>query len=92
MFGLLGITPISQVISGQVFKRKYAPSFKVPLAIAMGITITAIAFFSFIRVVYMFENARRRKVTAGWTEEEIAAEKANTERMGDRKLTFIRHL
>jgi hypothetical protein len=92
VFGLLGITPIAQVISGQVFKRKYAPTFKIPLAIAMGITVTAIVLFSTVRVLYMLENAKRRKLVASWTEEEIAAEKANPARMGDSKRTFIRNL
>jgi hypothetical protein len=92
VFGLLGITPISQVIAGQVYKAKYAPTFKIPLAISMGITVTAIILFSTVRVLYMIENSKRRKMIAGWTEEEIAEEKANPARIGDRKRTFIRHL
>lgn len=92
VFGLLGIAPVSQVIAGQVFKGKYAPTFKIPLAIAMGITITAIVIFATIRVLYMLENAKRRKLVVSWTEEEIAQEKANPTRRGDRKRTFIRNL
>jgi hypothetical protein len=40
----------------------------------------------------MIENSKRRKMIAGWTEEEIAEEKANPARIGDQKRTFIRHL
>ena len=92
VFGLLGITPISQVISGQIYKAKYAPTFKIPLAISMGITVAAIIFFGTVRAQYMLENAKRRKLIAGWTAEEIAEEKANPARQGDRKRTFIRAL
>jgi len=92
VFGLLGITPISQVIAGQIYQRKYAPSFRTPLIIAMGITITAIVIFSSVRVLYMIENAKRRKLIANMTPEEIEEEKYSSVRRGDRKRTFIRAL
>jgi hypothetical protein len=92
VFGLLGLTPVSQVIAGQVYKAKYAPSFRTPLIVSMGISICAIVLFSFVRVLYMLENAKRRRIVAQMTLEEIEAEKVNPERRGDRKVTFIRAL
>jgi len=92
VFGLLGLTGVSQVIAGQIYKPKYAPSFKTPLLVAMGFSIGAIVLFASIRVVYMIENKRRRQILANMTAEEIAEERANTVRLGDRKLTFIRTL
>lgn len=43
-------------------------------------------------MLYMIENKKRRNIIASMTPEEIAEERANTVRMGDRKLTFIRTL
>ncbi|KAL7008106.1 hypothetical protein EMMF5_002288 [Cystobasidiomycetes sp. EMM_F5] len=92
LFGLLGLTPVSSVIAGQIYKPIYAPSFKTPLAISMGITVAAVIFFSSIRVLYMIENSKRRKLVANMTAEEIEAEKNNPARRGDQKITFIRAL
>lgn len=58
----------------------------------MGITVAAVIFFSSIRVLYMIENSKRRKLVANMTAEEIEAEKNNPARRGDQKITFIRAL
>ena len=58
----------------------------------MGFSIMAIVLFSSVRVIYMIENAKRRKLIANMTSEEVAEERANDRRKGDRKITFIRTL
>jgi len=79
-------------VAGQIYRAKYAPTFKTPLTISLGITIAAIVIFGSVRALYMIENAKRRKIIANMTEEEIEAEKHNPARLGDRKVTFIRAL
>jgi hypothetical protein len=39
--------------------------------------------------VFVYENRRRAKVVAGWTEEQIEEERVNPARRGHDKLTFV---
>lgn len=42
-----------------------------------------------MRCVYVFLNKRRERITEGWTEEDFEEEWQNSERRGNRKLTFV---
>ena len=77
------------MIAGQIFKQKYAPSYKFPLRITMILLAVAQVGFLLIRGSYMLLNRKRRRETAGWTEEQFAEEERNEDRRGDHKKTYI---
>ena len=45
--------------------------------------------FVFIRVMYMWENKKRRKEIATWDEDRFEEEQNSTERRGDQRKTWI---
>ncbi|AEO64589.1 uncharacterized protein THITE_2110885 [Thermothielavioides terrestris NRRL 8126] len=89
VLGLNGYSNLAGVIAGQLFKSKYAPSYSYPLTVTMILIAVGMVGFVFIRVMYMLENRRRRKILATWTEENFIEEMSSTERRGDQRYTFI---
>lgn len=89
VIGLNGYSNIAGVIAGQLFKKKYAPSYKFPLLITLILVSAGAAGFLAMRFVYVFLNRKRARVTEDWTEEEVEEEWCNSERRGNRKLTFV---
>jgi disulfide bond formation protein DsbB len=89
IIGFNGYSNIAGVIAGQLFKKKYAPTYKRPLTITMILISLGCLGYLAMRAVLMFENKRRAKVIAGWTDEQYEEERRTTERRGDHKLTFV---
>jgi len=89
LLGLNGWTNIAGVIAGQLFKTRYAPSYKYPLTVTMVLVALGMLGFLFVRGMYMLENRRRRRITATWDEDRYAEEMSSTKRRGDQRLTWI---
>lgn len=87
--GLFGWGNVSGVIAGQIYKPKYAPTYKFPLTITL--IIVSIGFIGFVAVrgVFMFENRRRIKLMSVWTAEDFEHERTTKERRDDRKKNFL---
>jgi hypothetical protein len=55
----------------------------------MGIMAFGAAGLLFIRFMYMWENKKRARDIANWTEEDFANEATSEERRGDQRRTFM---
>jgi len=89
IIGINGYSNLAGVIAGQLFKAQYAPSYSFPLKVTMVLIIIGMVGFACIRFVFQHENRRRAKKIAGWTAEELEAERLNSTRRGNQKLTFV---
>ncbi|KAF2673481.1 MFS general substrate transporter [Microthyrium microscopicum] len=89
ILGINGWSNLAGVISGQIFKAKYAPTYNYPLKVTLISLGAAVVGFLLIRLSYMQVNRKRRTETALWTEQEFAQEMESSERRGDRKRTFV---
>ena len=89
VLGLNGYSNLAGVIAGQLFKSKYAPSYAYPLTVTMILTAVGMLGFLFVRGMYMWENKKRKKITATWTEDDFINEQGNVERRGDQRYTWI---
>lgn len=89
ILGLNGYSNLAGVIAGQLFKSKYKPSYKFPLIVTMCMSAAGMIGFVFIRVMYMWENKKRRQEIAIWDEDRFEEEQNSTERRGDQRKTWI---
>ncbi|KAB8256186.1 major facilitator superfamily domain-containing protein [Aspergillus pseudonomiae] len=87
--GLFGLTNISAVIAGQIFRESYAPSYRISVIAVLIIVAVGLLGFAAIRGLYMLENRRRKKETENWTAEEYEAERLNSRRIGHEKKYFV---
>jgi hypothetical protein len=89
VLGLNGWANLAGVIAGQLFKGSYAPSYAYPLTVTMILTAVGMLGFVFVRVMYMLENRKRRKIIADWDEHDFIEEQNSTERRGDQRYTWM---
>ncbi|KAI9370217.1 major facilitator superfamily domain-containing protein [Aspergillus egyptiacus] len=89
ILGINGWANLAGVIAGQLFKSRYAPSYKFPLIVTMILIAVGMVGFCVMRGLYMWENRRRRKIILSWDEREYAAERERVDRRGDQKLTWV---
>ena len=87
--GLNGYSNLAGVIAGQLFKSKYKPSYNYPLTVTMILIAVGMVGFLGIRVAYMLENRKRRRIIADWDEDRFLLEQNSTERRGDQRYTWI---
>ncbi|KAL4982740.1 major facilitator superfamily domain-containing protein [Aspergillus falconensis] len=89
ILGINGWSNLAGVIAGQLFKSKYAPGYKYPLVVTMVLIAVGMGGFVAMRVVYMWENRRRRAIMRAWDEGEYEEEQNRMDRRGDRKITWV---
>ncbi|KAH6842351.1 major facilitator superfamily domain-containing protein [Chaetomium sp. MPI-CAGE-AT-0009] len=89
VLGLNGYSNLAGVIAGQLFKSAYAPTYAYPLTVTMILSAVGMLGFLFVRGAYMFENRKRKKITATWTEDDFINEQASIERRGDQRYTWV---
>jgi hypothetical protein len=89
VIGLNGYSNVAGVIAGQLYKPMYAPSYNFPLKITMILISMGAGGYVAMRGVYMFLNRKRAGLIEGWTPEQFEEEWRNSERRGNRKLTFV---
>ncbi|GAA6010010.1 hypothetical protein JCM10207_007517 [Rhodosporidiobolus poonsookiae] len=88
LIGLNGYSNVAGVIAGQLFKKKYAPSYAYPVKVTMILMAVGIVIFMSMRTYYVFLNKKRRAKVATMRPDEIEAERLNPDRRGDQKITF----
>lgn len=83
-----GISNVSAVIAGQIFRDSYAPSYITSLIITLAVVATGMLGFAGVRGLYMLENRRRRKEISSWTMEQYEDERTTLSRRGHEKRYF----
>ncbi|KAL2847202.1 major facilitator superfamily domain-containing protein [Aspergillus pseudoustus] len=89
ILGINGWSNLAGVIAGQLFKSRYAPSYRYPLIVTMILIAVGMGGFCAMRALYMWENRRRRKIILSWDEQEYAEEQNRTDKRGDQKVTWV---
>jgi hypothetical protein len=89
VLGVNGWSNLAGVIAGQLFKSQYAPSYRFPLTVTMALIAVGITGFLIIRLMYMLENSRRRKIIATWDDDRYIQEQESETRRGDQRYTWI---
>jgi MFS family permease len=89
IFGFYAIGNLSGIITGQIFKSRYAPSYRIPLMATMIIVCVGVVGVFVVRFCFMWENRRRARMMAGWNDEDFEREKADAARRGHQKVFFV---
>lgn len=89
LMGIYGWNNVSGVIAGQIYSSKYGPSYYTSVCITLGIVTFGMLGMVASRLLYMWENRRRRRMIATWTEEDFAREQNDMTRKGHEKRFFI---
>ncbi|KAF9884622.1 hypothetical protein FE257_001444 [Aspergillus nanangensis] len=89
ILGINGWSNLAGVIAGQLFKSSHAPSYRFPLIMTMILIAIGMVGFCAIRVTYMFENRRRRRIVASWEATDYTEEQVSRDRRGDQRQTWI---
>ncbi|KAJ5991678.1 hypothetical protein N7451_007402 [Penicillium sp. IBT 35674x] len=89
IMAFFGLSNLSAVIAGQIFRDSYAPSYHVSLVAVLVIVLVGMFGFAGIRGLYILENRKRKRETASWTAEQYEAERVNPNRHGHEKRYFI---
>jgi MFS family permease len=87
--GFFGWSNIAGIIAGQVYKKKYAPSYKIPIVITLAIVAVGMIGFLAVRITFMIENKKRKRTISGWMEEDFEAERRDATRRGHMKRFFV---
>lgn len=89
LMGIYGWNNVSGVIAGQIYSSQYGPSYYPSVCITLDIVAFGMLALVASRVLYMWENRRRRSIVATWTEEDFEREQADMTRKGQEKRFFI---
>jgi len=89
VLGVNGWSNLAGVIAGQIYKHKYAPTYRVPLIITMCIMAAGMVGFMFIRFMYVRTNRKRQAIIADWDEQRYLDEATSEVRRGDQRCTFM---
>lgn len=89
VLGVNGFGNLGGVIGSQLFRARYAPGYRVPFFITLGIVIVAVMGYVSYRFTLAWVNRRKQRVLAGMTREEILEERESDVRYADKKVTFI---
>lgn len=89
IFGFYAIGNLSGIIAGQVFKDRYAPSYKISLMATMIVVCVGVAGVLVVRSLFVWENRKRAKLMATWTQEDYEQEKIDPKRRGHQKRFFV---
>ena len=89
LMGIFGWNNVSGVIAGQIYSSRYGPSYYTSVCITLGIVAFGMLGLVVSRVLYMWENWRRRRIVAAWTEEDFERERTDITRRGHEKTYFM---
>jgi hypothetical protein len=88
VLGVNGFGNLAGVIGGQLYKHRYAPHYRLPFYVTLGLVATALLGYTAYRFTLQAVNARRKDILASKTAAEIEEERVNNTRYADRKWTF----
>ncbi|KAH8653886.1 major facilitator superfamily transporter [Xylariales sp. PMI_506] len=87
--GVSGLGNVGGVIAAQIFLSKYQPTYLIPFYIALSLSVVGWLFYFSYRLGMIYQNKKRARIIANWTEEQIEEENTNDVRLGDMKYTFV---
>ncbi|KAJ4368507.1 hypothetical protein N0V86_009412 [Didymella sp. IMI 355093] len=88
VLGVNGFGNLAGIIGGQLYKRSYAPDYRLPFYATLGFVATALLGYTAYRFALQAVNGRRKHILASRTAAEIDAERRGDIRYADRKWTF----
>ncbi|KAF1986240.1 MFS general substrate transporter [Aulographum hederae CBS 113979] len=88
VIGINGWSNLAGVISGQLFRKQYAPGYRMPLGVTLAIVIVGMLGFVGVRMQFVKENGRRKREMATWDDERLDRELEDVGKRGDQKITF----
>lgn len=89
VLGVNGFGNLGGVIGSQLFRASYAPGYRVPFFITLGIVVVAVAGYIAYRFTLAWVNRRKQRVLAGMSHEDVMEERNSDRRYADKKVTFI---
>lgn len=89
VLGVNGFGNLGGVIGSQLFRASYAPRYRVPFFITLGIVIVAVTGYVSYRFTLAWVNKKKQKIMAGWSHEDVMEERNNDTRYADKKVTFL---
>lgn len=87
--GINGWGAVAGLIGSELVLPKYAPAYRQPLGIVLGLAVLAFLLFGLNAVVCTWINRKRAVVVANMTPEEIEDENNSDRHYGDKKITFV---
>jgi len=88
VLGVNGFGNLAGVIGGQLYKQRYAPHYRLPFYVTLGLVATALLGYTAYRFTLQAANARRKNILASKTAAELEDERVDDIRYADRKWTF----
>jgi hypothetical protein len=88
IMGFNGWGNLAGVIGSQLFRAQYAPAYRLPFFVCLGVNIFAFIAYLAYRYLLLFANRRRAAKVARMSPEEIQEELTDEKRLGDKKYTF----
>lgn len=89
VLGVNGFGNLGGVIGSQLFRAKYAPGYRIPFFITLGIVIVAVLGYVSYRFTLAWVNKRKQSILAGMSYEDVMEERNSDKRYADKKVTFI---
>ncbi|KAH8666868.1 major facilitator superfamily transporter [Xylariales sp. PMI_506] len=89
VLGVNGFGNIAGVIGAQLYRQKYAPTYKIPFYVTLGFVATALLGYLTYRFTLATVNRRRLAIRRSSTAEIIERELIDPKRYADQKWTFI---
>ncbi|KAF7561673.1 hypothetical protein G7046_g2451 [Stylonectria norvegica] len=87
--GVNGFGNLGGVIGAQLYRKKFAPGYRVPFFATLGFLSVALLGYLAYRVLLDIVNKKKTKLLSVMTEVEIENEKHDDRRYADNKLTFL---
>ncbi|GFZ45964.1 hypothetical protein JCM24511_03697 [Saitozyma sp. JCM 24511] len=88
IMGFNGWGNLAGVIGSQLFRAQYAPAYRLPFFVCLGVNIFAFLAYLAYRYLLLFANRRRAAKVARMSPEEVQEELTDEKRLGDKKYTF----
>lgn len=89
VLGVNGFGNLGGVIGSQLFRSKYAPGYRIPFFITLGIVIVAVLGYVSYRLTLAWVNRRKQRLLAVMTHEDAMMERLSEVRYADKKVTFV---
>ncbi len=83
------LTRATELTYQQLFRPAYAPDYRLPFYVSLGLNVFAIVGYTAYRYGLLYVNKRRARIISTWTAEEIEQENLGDARLGDKKHTFV---
>jgi hypothetical protein len=89
VLGVNGFGNLAGVIGSQLYRKKYAPRYLIPFYATLGFVAAALLGYTAYRFILKAVNARKMAWARGKSAEEVEAERLDTMRYADAKMSFL---